>query len=162
MKRFHVHLGVQDLAESIRFYSALFAAEPTVVKDDYVKWMLDDPRINLAISTRSGRPGADHLGMQAETQDELREVYGRLQRAGRPVLEEGEMVCCYAQSEKAWISDPQGIPWEAFLTSGDSTVYGFDADLEPIRAGSGGACCVPVGEPEPKKACCGPSGQARP
>ncbi len=133
MKRLHVHVSVKDLAQSVRFYSALFATKPTVVKGDYAKWMLDDPRVNFAISTRSGNAGLDHLGIQVETQDELHDVYERLQRADRPVLEEGATVCCYAQSEKAWITDPQGLSWETFLTVGESTVYGDSADLGPIR-----------------------------
>jgi predicted enzyme related to lactoylglutathione lyase len=101
MKRLHVHVSVDDLAHSIQFYSTLFAAEPTVTKPDYAKWMLDDPRVNFAISTRGEQTGVDHLGIQVETPDELHEVYGRLQRADRPVLEEGVTTCCYAKSEKA-------------------------------------------------------------
>src|SRR5271165_4276288 len=135
MKRLHVHVSVEDIAQSVRFYSTLFAAEPTVIKPDYAKWMLDDPRVNFAISTRSGHPGLDHFGIQVETQGELREVYGRLEQADRPVLEEGATTCCYARSEKAWIADPQGLPWEAFLTTGESTVYGVDLDLAPLTAG---------------------------
>ena len=118
MKRLHVHVSVDDLAASSRFYSTLFAAEPTVTRPDYVKWMLDDPRVNFAISTRSGKSGLDHLGIQVETKDELHEVYDRLQAADRPVLDEGATTCCYAQSEKSWITDPQGLSWETFLTSG--------------------------------------------
>ena len=150
MKRLHVHVSVDDLAQSVRFYSTLFAAEPAVTKPDYAKWMLDDPRVNFAISTRSAQKGLDHFGIQVESQDELREVYGRLQQADRPVLEEGATTCCYAQSEKAWIADPQGLPWEAFLTSGASTVYGVDLDLTPITAS---ACCTPA---TPQGACCAP------
>jgi len=144
MKRLHVHVSVDDLAHSVRFYSTLFAAEPAVRKPDYAKWMLDDPRVNFAISTRAGRTGLDHLGIQVETQDELHEVYGRLQSADRPVLEEGATTCCYAKSEKAWIADPQGVAWETFLTSGESTVYGDSIDLGAIRtAAPGSACCSP-------------------
>lgn len=150
MKRFHVHLHVEDLAQSIRFYSQLFAAEPARVEADYAKWMLDDPRVNFAISTRSARKGVDHFGIQVESTDELHAVYGCLQHADRPVLEEGATTCCYAKSEKAWVSDPQGLPWEAFLTTGDSTIYGVDLDLTPIMAG---ACCMP---PTPQGACCAP------
>ena len=142
MKRLHVHVSVDDLAHSIRFYSTLFAAEPTVTKQDYAKWMLDDPRVNFAISTRSEQTGVDHLGIQVETPDELHEVYGRLQEADRPVLEEGVTTCCYAKSEKAWIKDPQGLSWETFLTFGESTVYGDSVDLDPIRTASE-ACCAP-------------------
>lgn len=152
MKRLHVHVFVENIAQSVRFYSALFAAEPSVTKSDYAKWMLDDPRVNFAISTRSAQTGLDHLGIQVETPYELREVYGRLQQADRPVLEEGATTCCYAQSEKSWIADPQGLPWETFLTSGESTVYGDSVDLGPIRMASG-ACCTPE---TPQGACCAP------
>jgi hypothetical protein len=142
MKRMHVHVAVEDLKHSIGFYSALFAAQPSVLKDDYAKWMLDDPRVNFAISTRSSKLGLDHLGIQVDSGEELVEVYGRLQKADRPVLNEGETVCCYAQSEKLWIIDPQGVSWETFLTTGESTVYGDSVDLGPIRV-AGGACCGP-------------------
>ncbi len=160
MKRFHAHVSVEDIDQSTRFYSTLFAAEPSVVKPDYVKWMLEDPRVNFAISSRASDKGLDHLGIQVETDGELREVYGRLQAADRPVLEEGRTVCCYAASEKSWISDPQGLAWEAFLTSGESTVYGDSADLGQIRTTAGttdSACCAPVAAPPPlaKAACCG-------
>jgi hypothetical protein len=158
MKRLHVHVAVEDLDQSIRFYSTLFASEPTVVKPDYAKWMLDDPRVNFAISTHSGRaPGLDHLGIQVEDRAELQEVYGRLQKAERPVLEEGMTTCCYAKSEKSWISDPAGVTWEAFHTVGESTVYGTSAPLEEL--GKERACCGPSSEkaaPAPAtKACCG-------
>ncbi|WP_428535783.1 ArsI/CadI family heavy metal resistance metalloenzyme [Rhodopila sp.] len=146
MKRLHVHVSVEDLAQSIGFYARLFAAEPTITKPDYAKWMLEDPRVNFAISTRGGATGLDHLGIQVETQNELQEVYGRLQRADRPVLEEGATTCCYARSEKSWIADPQGLSWETFLTSGESTVYGDSVDLGPIRTKAEtaqGACCAP-------------------
>ena len=133
MKRLHVHVSVEDIAQSVRFYSKLFAIEPAVIKTDYAKWMLDDPRVNFAISTRCGAVGVDHLGIQVETPDELQEVYQRLQQADRPVLEEGATTCCYARSEKSWITDPQGLSWETFLTSGESTVYGDSVDLGPIR-----------------------------
>ena len=117
MKRLHVHVSVDDLAQSIRFYSTLFAAEPTVLKDDYAKWMLEDPRVNFAISTRGRQPGLDHLGIQVESKDELHEVYARLHEAGGEVIEQGETACCYAKSEKSWIDDPAGISWETFQLS---------------------------------------------
>jgi hypothetical protein len=140
MKRFHVHVSVEDVSASIRFYSALFSAEPTVVKSDYAKWMLENPRVNFAISKRGGEVGVRHLGIQVEDQAELREVYERLSRAERPVLEEGKTTCCYAKSEKSWIEDPQGVQWETFLTTGESTVYGNDVPIPapPRRASS---CC---------------------
>jgi hypothetical protein len=156
MKRLHVHVSVDDLGQSIGFYSTLFATEPTVVKTDYAKWMLDDPRVNFAISTRGGRSGLDHLGIQVESQDELHEVYGRLRKADRPVLEEGATTCCYAESEKSWIADPQGVTWETFLTSGESTTYGDSVDLGPIRLASA-ACCVTEA---PRAACCAPKTDA--
>lgn len=147
MKRLHVHVAVEDLAASIRFYSQLFAAEPVVLKDDYAKWMLEDPRVNFAVSRRGAKPGVQHLGIQVEDRAELDEVYGRLKRAEGPILDEGETTCCYARSEKSWIEDPQGIQWEAFLTSGESTVYGNDpvrADPSPAAAST---CCTPCCTP---------------
>ena len=159
MKRLHVHLSVDDLARPIRFYTTLFAAEPTVAKPDYAKWMLDDPRVNFAISTHGAQPGLDHLGIQVETPDELNEVYARLQQADRPVFEEGATTCCYARSEKSWITDPQGVSWETFLTSGESTVYGDSADRGPIRTVAA-ACCAPKPEPAAGAACCGPTQEA--
>jgi len=126
MKRLHVHISVKDLSTSIRFYRELFNTEPVVTKDDYAKWMLEDPRVNFAISQRNRATGVDHLGIQVEDRAELSEVYERLKRAEGPVIEEGETTCCYAQSEKSWIEDPQGVEWETFLTTGESTVYGTD------------------------------------
>jgi len=122
----------------MRFYTSLFAAEPNLVKTDYAKWMLDDPRVNFAITTRGDRKGIDHLGIQVENEDELGEVYARLKRAGTPVIEQGETTCCYARSEKNWISDPEGIAWETFLTKGESPVYGVDANLQDQLT----ACCA--------------------
>src|SRR5262249_9120230 len=124
MKRFHVHVAVDNLSEAISFYSAMFATQPSVVKSDYAKWMLDDPRVNFAISARGRPAGVDRLGIQVEDQDELQEVYGRLDQAGRPVLEQGQTQCCYARSEKSWVEDPAGVSWETFLTTGESTDYG--------------------------------------
>ena len=165
MKRLHVHVAVDDLSQSIRFYSTLFAAGPTVTKPDYAKWVLDDPLVNFAISTHSAEKGLDHFGIQVETQDELREVYGRLQDADRPVLEEGATTCCYAKAEKAWVGDPQGVPWEVFRTTGESTVYGDSIDLGPIRIAASacctpeaaqGTCCAPKPELAEDAACCTP------
>lgn len=146
MKRLHVHVGVEDLAQSIRFYATLFGAEPSVTKADYAKWMLENPRVNFAISAGRGFTGVEHLGLQVEDEAELAEVFDRLKAADRPVLEEGCTTCCYARSEKSWISDPQGVVWEAFLTTGESTVYGGGAALGSIAPGS--ACCVPAGATE--------------
>jgi len=147
MKRLHVHVGVEDLDRSIRFYSALFAAEPVVLKDDYAKWMLDDPRVNFAISSGNhARRGIEHLGIQADSIDELSEVYGRLKAAERPVLEEGATTCCYAKSEKSWIADPDGVVWEAFFTSGEATVYGDSPALGTLAVPSSATkCCAPAG-----------------
>lgn len=149
MKRMHVHVSVSDLEASIRFYSTLFAAKPTVRKVDYAKWMLEDPRVNFAVSQRGTAAGIDHLGIQVEDGAELQEVYARLKRADRPVREEGKTTCCYAESEKSWIEDPQGIQWETFLTTGESNVYGRDVDrratsTEASKAAcSGTSCCAP-------------------
>lgn len=143
MKRLHVHVAVEDIAASTRFYSALFAAEPSVLKPDYAKWMLEDPRVNFAISMRGRAAGLDHLGIQVEDEGELREVYDRLEAAERPVLEQGATTCCYATSEKSWIADPAGIAWETFLTSGKSTVYGTSADLTAVTAQTS-SCCAPT------------------
>ena len=146
MKRMHVHVGVNDLDQSIRFYSGLFATEPTVRKSDYAKWMLEDPRMNFAISTRQEGGGVRHLGIQVENDEELREVYARLQKADGPTFEEGATTCCYAKSEKTWITDPQGVAWETFLTSGESTTYGGGADSaapESHAATKPAPCCGP-------------------
>ena len=143
MKRLHVHVGVNDLDHSIRFYSTLFGSDPSVVKDDYAKWMLEDPRVNFAISAGNHvRKGIEHLGIQVENPDELSEVYGRLKAADRPVLEEGQTTCCYAKSEKSWISDPDGVVWEAFFTNGEATTYGDSPALDALT-GSGTKCCAP-------------------
>jgi len=145
MKRLHVHAGVSDLDQSIRFYSTLFAAEPSVVKPDYAKWMLDDPRVNFAISSgRHEATGIEHLGIQADSTDELGEVYGRLKQADRPVLEEGRTTCCYAKSEKSWISDPDGIVWETFYTDGEATTYGDSPALGTLGDSlDDSKCCLP-------------------
>jgi catechol 2,3-dioxygenase-like lactoylglutathione lyase family enzyme len=163
MKRLHVHVSVEDLTQSIRFYATLFAAEPTVVKGDYAKWMLDDPRVNFAISKRdSGGAGISHLGIQVEDETELAEVYDRLARAERPVVEAKGTTCCYARSDKQWIADPQGVPWETFFTYGEATVYG-EGSLARLREESERAvCCEPsiaelTPEQAPVNACCAPS-----
>ncbi len=140
MKRLHVHVAVENLPQSIGFYSALFAAQPAVVKTDYAKWMLDDPRVNF---------GLDHLGIQVENADELQEVYARLRQAGGNIVEQGQTACCYAKSEKAWIDDPAGISWETFLTMGESTTYGDGTGERVARVAheKQSACCVPQAAP---------------
>ena len=143
MKRMHVHVAVDDLQHSIGFYSALFAALPSVVKADYAKWMLDDPRVNFAISTRGRQAGLDHLGIQVESEDELQEVYARLHKAGGNIIEQGPTACCYAKSEKSWIDDPAGISWETFFTTGESTTYGDGTGERDARVAHVKACCVP-------------------
>lgn len=158
MKRMHVHVSVNDLPESIRFYSTLFAAEPAVTKPDYAKWMLDDPRVNFAISTdASDAHGIEHLGIQVENEAELAEVYGRLEAADRPVLAEGATVCCYTKSEKSWIADPQGVVWETFYTSGEAVNYGVNPELQKLASDNAApnACCAPAIETKPATQCCG-------
>ena len=146
MKRLHIHVGVSDLDRSVGFYSTLFGAEPTLLKADYAKWMLDDPRVNFAISSgRHAAKGIEHLGIQAEDEGELAEVYSRLKTADRPVLEEGAAICCYARSEKSWVSDPDGIVWEAFLTNGEATAYGDSPALSALSDNaSDGTSCAPA------------------
>ncbi len=140
MKRLHVHVSVADLDESVRFYATLFAAEPTVRKADYAKWMLEDPRVNFAISRRDKITGIRHLGIQVEDRAELAEVFSRVEHTQRPVLHEGPTTCCYARSQKNWVEDPQGVQWETFLTTGESTIYGD----QPVEGASGKPCCQPT------------------
>ena len=143
MKRFHVHVAVSDLAQSIKFYSTFFNVEPTVKKDDYAKWMLDDPRINFAISTRGREPGLDHLGIQVDDSEALKEISLRLKEAQQPILEQEQTTCCYAKADKTWVHDPQGIAWESFFTTDSATTYGEDVDL---GAETNSACCAPMPE----------------
>ena len=154
MKRFHVHLHVEDLAQSIRFYSQLFAAEPARVEADYAKWMLDDPRVNFAISTRGTSPGLDHLGFQVDDAAELSELKARAASADMALLDEGATTCCYARSEKHWVTDPQGIAWEHFHTLGDIPVFN-----ESSPTAAAGACCAPkeLAATASKAPCCGPA-----
>jgi catechol 2,3-dioxygenase-like lactoylglutathione lyase family enzyme len=144
MKRFHVHVHVADLQASIAFYSKLFGATPTRSESDYAKWMLDDPRINFAISTRGGTPGVDHLGLQTDSAEELAELRERAASAELSTADEGETICCYARSEKHWITDPQGIAWEHFHTLADVPTFG---GLPKPPAASAAACCPPRGKP---------------
>ena len=140
MKRLHVHISVDDLPTSIRFYNTLFDSEPTIIRHDYAKWMLDDPRVNFAISKRTGDAGIGHLGIQVENGAELADVYSRLKRADAPVRNEGRTSCCYSISEKRWIADPQGIRWEAFYTTGESADH---CNVVPPD-GRASACCGPA------------------
>lgn len=163
MKRFHVHMHVDDLAKSIAFYSKLFAAEPARVETDYAKWMLEDPRVNFAISTRGDKPGVDHLGFQVDEADELAELKARAQGADMALLDEGATTCCYARSDKHWITDPQGVAWEHFHTLGNIPVFNETAAQQPAKSTQqvAQAACCPTGAPsapEPgKAACCGPT-----
>jgi len=147
MKRFHVHVAVANLDQSTKFYTNLFGSPPAVQKEDYVKWMLEDPRINFAISARGHEPGLNHLGIQAENETELNDVSDRLRSASTEVLDQGVTTCCYVKSKKAWVVDPQGITWETFLSIDESTVYGDDdevnAALDTLRKT---ACCAPSAE----------------
>ncbi|CAN7775758.1 ArsI/CadI family heavy metal resistance metalloenzyme [Variovorax sp. LjRoot290] len=158
MKRFHVHAHVNDLKASIAFYSKLFAAEPTRVEADYAKWMLEDPRINFAISTRGDAAGVDHLGFQTDDAEELAELKTRAQDADMALLDQGETNCCYARSEKHWVTDPQGIAWEQFHTLDNIPVFG-EGTRQPEAQAS--ACCAPTtrGKPvgvavKPASSCC--------
>ncbi|NML44589.1 glyoxalase/bleomycin resistance/dioxygenase family protein [Ramlibacter sp. G-1-2-2] len=143
MKRFHVHTHVADLQASIAFYSKLFGAEPTRIEADYAKWMLEDPRINFAISTRGSQPGIDHLGFQADSEEELAEMKARAEAADLALHDVGATTCCYAKSDKHWITDPQGIAWEHFHTLGDIPVF----SQREANAEAPAACCPPRGKP---------------
>lgn len=156
MKRFHAHVHVDDLSQSIAFYSKLFAATPTRVEADYAKWMLEDPRVNFAISTRGAKPGLDHFGLQTDDAAELAELKARAEAADMALLDEGNTTCCYARSEKHWVTDPQGIAWEHFHTLGDIPVFN-----EAAPSSAAGACCAPSAaapaRAAPRAACCGPA-----
>lgn len=151
MKRLHLHVSVPDLAQSIQFYQTLFGAAPSVVKDDYAKWMLDDPKVNLAISTHRA-PGLDHVGIQVDSAAELGELSDRLKAAGAQTFDEASATCCYAKSDKSWVSDPAGLRWETFFTHGEATTYGEDHAQAALEASTGSACCGPA--PSPASACC--------
>ena len=144
MKRFHVHVAVADLENSIRFYSSLFGVQPIITKDDYAKWMLDDPRVNFAISRRGDAPGVNHLGIQVESDEELIDMRSRLSQADSPVVEQANAACCYAASNKHWVQDPQGVAWETFHTLSSIPVFGEDTRTSlsriPVKSA---ACCVP-------------------
>ena len=149
MKRFHVHIGVTDLEKSIAFYTALFGQAPAKRKEDYAKWMLEDPRLNFAISTRALETGLDHFGIQVDQEEELVAFKEQLRQADLGLFGEGETTCCYAKSEKAWVRDPSGFPWEAYRTMEDAEVY---SEKPRIRLGEK-ACCAPTPSPA-KKSCC--------
>ncbi|HEY3950909.1 ArsI/CadI family heavy metal resistance metalloenzyme [Phenylobacterium sp.] len=157
MKRLHLHVSVPDLEPSIRFYATLFGAPPSVVKADYAKWMLDDPRVNFAISTRDRAPGLDHVGIQVETSGELAELAGRLKAAGAETFDEAATTCCYARSDKSWVSDPAGLRWETFFTFGEATSYGEDKARLDAAQRPAGACCGAGSKPAAQSAtgdCC--------
>lgn len=153
MKRMHLHVSVPDLAQSIQFYETLFGAPPSVVKADYAKWMLEDPRVNFAISQRALAAGVDHIGIQVESQAELAELSGRLKAAGAETFDQEAASCCYAKSDKSWVNDPAGVRWETFYTFGEAVTYGED----PAPAALATACCGAEAQPEVKPAataCC--------
>jgi len=160
MNRMHIHVGVEDLNQSIKFYSALFGAQPAKVKADYAKWMVEDPRINFAISTRSGNKGLNHLGLQVDESSELEAIRERLKNADMALFDEGETVCCYAKSEKSWVEDPAGIAWEAYQTMEDAQLFSqHDAvdnkgEVATVEK-SGGGCCAPA--PKAEASCCAPT-----
>ena len=158
MKRFHVHIAVPDLGASIRFYSTLFGAEPAVRKDDYAKWMLDEPRINFAISQRGAGVGVNHLGFQVDSGEELEALRANLEAADRSVVAEEGANCCYARSDKYWVTDPAGIAWESFHSLGTIPVFGATDETS-----TGGSCCMPdttASAPhgaQTPSACCAPA-----
>lgn len=153
MKRFHAHVRVNDLESSVRFYSTLFGSEPAVLKPDYAKWMLDDPRVNFAITVGTTAAGLDHLGVQVDSDEELATIAGRFDAAGNSVAKQENASCCYARGNKGWVSDPSGISWETFHTIGENTVYGNDgAPRLTASKPAALACCAPA--PAATSACC--------
>jgi catechol 2,3-dioxygenase-like lactoylglutathione lyase family enzyme len=167
MKRFHVHVAVENLADSVRFYSDLFGAKPTVERPDYAKWMLEDPRVNFAISSRGHKAGVNHLGFQAEDAEGLAELAERAGHAsGAAVLEENEAQCCYAKSDKYWVLDPQGLAWEHFHTLGEVPIFGEDSTM--TRTDGQEACCIPLyqnkssADEKSEGACCVPTQAQKP
>lgn len=155
MKRLHVHVAVDNLADSIRFYSGMFGTEPSVVKPDYAKWMLEDPRVNFAISQRGAQAGLDHIGIQVESADELSEMQARLQVLQPDVVKEEGASCCYTKSDKYWLTDPSGLRWETFHTLDSIPVYG---EPKPAVAEKGN-CCAPLVESKTQSSCCSPKSQ---
>jgi predicted lactoylglutathione lyase len=155
MKRFHVHVHVADLESSVKFYSTLFGEQPAVIKADYAKWMLEDPRVNFAITSGAAQAQIDHLGLQVESDEDLETIASRLKAAGESVREQVNATCCYAKGDKGWVNDPSGISWETFYTFGESTVCGADVQPRFQMAKTTEACCSPA--PAPSTACCGAS-----
>lgn len=153
MKRFHVHVAVDDLPESIRFYSTLFGAQPSVRESDYAKWMLEDPRVNFAISSRGREAGVNHLGFQVDTAAELTGMRAQLEAADQSLVEQTAIVCCYARSDKYWVTDPSGIAWETFHSLGAVPVYG-EGDRVDTEASS---CCIPLAAEPAASSCCIPT-----
>lgn len=152
MKRLHLHVKVNDLEQNIHFYSQLFGAEPEKVKDDYAKWMLDDPRINFAVSTRASQTGLDHFGIQVDDEQDLSNLRDHLKSTDINIDKEGETSCCYAKSDKTWVSDPNGIAWEIYQTMSDVEL--FTEDANNIQENS--ACCAaPPKAKTEKTSCCG-------
>ncbi|WP_443970537.1 ArsI/CadI family heavy metal resistance metalloenzyme [Sphingobium sp. CR28] len=145
MKRLHLHVSVPHIEQAVAFYTTLFDAPPVVIKDDYAKWMLDDPRINLAISSRARGVGIDHVGIQVDAPNELAALASRLKAAGNTTFDQEATTCCYANSDKSWVTDTAGVRWETFFTHGEATSYGEDEVLPELASG---ACCAP------KAACC--------
>jgi catechol 2,3-dioxygenase-like lactoylglutathione lyase family enzyme len=160
MKRFHVHVSVEDLDANVRFYSTIFGQQPAVLKDDYAKWMLDDPRVNFAISRRGAQAGLDHLGMQVDCEEDLQTLRAQVERAEIAALDQPGASCCYAKSDKYWVTDPQGIAWETFCTLDSIPVFGADTRVAPGETAA--ACCAPSApvavklQPKPasKASCC--------
>lgn len=147
MKRLHLHVSVAEITPAIAFYTTLFDAPPIVVKDDYAKWMLEDPQVNLAISSHARTPGVDHVGIQVESAQELEELSARLKAAGETTIDQQATTCCYAKSDKSWVTDPAGVRWESFFTHGDATAYG--EDVRPVVASAAAGV-----SPGPSAACC--------
>lgn len=159
MKRLHLHVSVTDLDRSIGFYSTLFGTEPSVVKDDYAKWMLEDPRVNFAISARGLAGGVDHVGVQADSPEELQEIAARLKSAGETTFDQEATTCCYAQSDKAWVTDPSGVRWETFYTFADAPTYGEGLEAAGLTASGapapgGQAACCGAPQAKPASTCC--------
>jgi catechol 2,3-dioxygenase-like lactoylglutathione lyase family enzyme len=142
MKRFHVNVGVADLDRSIQFYSTLFGEEPALVKSDYAKWMLEDPRVNFAINLSSAATGINHVGLQADTLEELGEIQERLHTAREQTLEQPDAECCYAKSTKTWVRDPDSVAWETFVTHDSITHYGDSGSFDDTSKAEGSRCCA--------------------